>query len=153
MPHYEHLPICREAFKFQIYCETIIQHFSRYLKYSHGSGLRDTARTVIKLILRADNQSEKLCRGYEQAGRRKVMGINPSHFICYGETVLMEEVSWENVQEFIRKLNEMEDTDRNFMLTEAEWEFAAYAVTTTALYNGSITILGANNSPALDSIA
>ncbi len=42
-----------------IYCETIVQHFSRYHKYTHGSDLRDTARTVIKLIIRANNLSEK----------------------------------------------------------------------------------------------
>ena len=59
MAQYEHLPIYREAFKFLIYCETIVQHFSRYHKYTHGSDLRDTARTVIKLIIRANNQSDK----------------------------------------------------------------------------------------------
>jgi len=59
MAHYEHLPIYREAFKFLIYCETIVQHFSRYHKYTHGSDLRNTARTVVKLIIRANNQSDK----------------------------------------------------------------------------------------------
>jgi len=52
MAQYEHLPIYREAFKFLIYCETIVPHFSRYHKYTHVSDLRDTARTVIKLIIR-----------------------------------------------------------------------------------------------------
>jgi len=55
MAQYEHLPIYREAFKFLIYCETIVQHFSRYHKYTHGSDLRDTARTVIKLKRPAKN--------------------------------------------------------------------------------------------------
>jgi len=59
MAQYEHLPIYREAFKFLIYCETIVQHFSRYHKYTHGSDLRNTARTVVKLIIRANNQSDK----------------------------------------------------------------------------------------------
>lgn len=50
MAQYEHLPIYREAFKFLIYCETIVQHFSRYHKYTHGSDLRDTVRTIIKIV-------------------------------------------------------------------------------------------------------
>ncbi|RPH48913.1 MAG: four helix bundle protein [Desulfobacteraceae bacterium] len=59
MAQYEHLPIYREAFKFLINCETVVQHFPRYHKYTHGSDLRGTARTVIKLIIRANNLSDK----------------------------------------------------------------------------------------------
>jgi len=55
MAHYEHLPIYRSSFNFLIYCETIVKNFSRYHKYTHGSDLRDTARKVVKLIIRANN--------------------------------------------------------------------------------------------------
>ena len=50
-----------------------------------------------------------------------VMGINPSRF--KGDYLPVENVSWDDCQEFIRKLNSM--TGQNFRLpTEAEWEFA-----------------------------
>ena len=51
-----------------------------------------------------------------------VMGSNPSCF--KGARRPVESVSWDDCQEFIRKLNAM--TGKNFRLaTEAEWEFAS----------------------------
>lgn len=52
----------------------------------------------------------------------KVMGTNPSVVFCPGGPVT--NVSWDDVQEFIEKLNAL--TGEKFRLpTEAEWEFAA----------------------------
>ena len=56
-----------------------------------------------------------------QALWKAVMGSNPSKFI--GDNLPVENVSWYDCQEFIRKLNSL--TGQNFRLpTEAEWEFA-----------------------------
>ena len=53
---------------------------------------------------------------------KAVMGSNPSHF--EGDNLPVENVSWNDCQTFLRKLNAM--TGKNFRLpTEAEWEFAA----------------------------
>ena len=56
-----------------------------------------------------------------QAQWKAVMGSNPSSF--KGDNLPVEEVSWNDVQEFIRKLNAL--TGKQYRLpTEAEWEFA-----------------------------
>ena len=57
-----------------------------------------------------------------QAQWKAVMGNNPSFFI--GDDLPVDSVSWNDTQEFIRKLNER--TGGNYRLpTEAEWEYAA----------------------------
>ncbi len=60
---------------------------------------------------------------------RAVMGSNPSNF--KGDDLPVEKVSWDDVQEFVRKLNEMEGTDKYRLPSEAEWEYAGRAGTTT----------------------
>ena len=56
-----------------------------------------------------------------QALWKAVMGSNPSKF--KGENLPVENVSWDDCQVFVRKLNSL--TGQNFRLpTEAEWEFA-----------------------------
>ena len=53
---------------------------------------------------------------------KAVMGSNPSN--RKGDNLPVENVSWNDCQTFLRKLNAM--TGKNFRLpTEAEWEFAA----------------------------
>ena len=60
-----------------------------------------------------------------------VMGNNPSSF--KGDAMLpVENVSWEDVQEFLRRLNAREGGPKYRLPTEAEWEYAARAGTTTA---------------------
>jgi|GEM_PF-1809327 len=58
-----------------------------------------------------------------QAQWRKVMKSNPSYFLSCGDDCPVERVSWNDIQEFLRKLNRM--TGLNFRLpSEAEWEYA-----------------------------
>jgi formylglycine-generating enzyme required for sulfatase activity len=60
------------------------------------------------------------------------MGNNPSHF--KGPDLPVENVSWNDAQEFIQKLNQMLGTDSLRLPTEAEWEYACRAGSTGARY-------------------
>jgi formylglycine-generating enzyme required for sulfatase activity len=60
----------------------------------------------------------------------QVMGENPSFFRECGEDCPVENVSWDEVQEFIEKLNRMGGTDQYRLPTEAEWEYACRAGST-----------------------
>jgi formylglycine-generating enzyme required for sulfatase activity len=65
-----------------------------------------------------------------QAQWKAIMGDNPSSFKG-DDNRPVEEVSWEDAQQFIQKLNEREGVTRYRLPTEAEWEYAARAGTTT----------------------
>lgn len=66
-----------------------------------------------------------------------VMGTNRSHFAGCGRCP-MEQVSWEDVQEFLWLLNAGADGSRYRLPTEAEWEYAARAGTTGDRYARSL---------------
>jgi len=63
-----------------------------------------------------------------QGQYEKVMGKNPSHFRKSGPDAPVEMVSWDDSQEFCRKLSELaeeKEAGRHYRLpTEAQWEYA-----------------------------
>ena len=80
-----------------------------------------------------------------------VMGSNPSDNSGCGRCPV-EEVSWEEVQDFIGRLNARSGGGRYRLPTEAEWEYAARGGTTTETYAGDLTQRG-GNVPVLNGIA
>jgi formylglycine-generating enzyme required for sulfatase activity len=68
-------------------------------------------------------QTTPVTRGQWQ----RLMGSNPSYFKDGGENCPVEQVSWEDAQQFIKKLNEIEKTKDYRLPSEAEWEYACRA--------------------------
>jgi len=59
-----------------------------------------------------------------------VMGNNPSYFKDCGSKCPVEQVSWNDAQDFINKLNDANDGSKYRLPSEAEWEYACRAGTT-----------------------
>jgi formylglycine-generating enzyme required for sulfatase activity len=85
-----------------------------------------------------------LTRGYyvqatevTQGQWKAVIGSNPSRSTNCGDDCPVEQVSWNDVQDFIKKLNQKEGGDRYRLPTEAEWEYAARAGTDTPFSTGN----------------
>ena len=83
---------------------------------------------------------------------QEVMRSNPSEFSSCGSDCPVERVSWEDVQEFIGRLNEQAGTGQYRLPTEAEWEYAARAGSRTDTYAGDLSV-SSGKDPVLEGIA
>ena len=70
-----------------------------------------------------------------QAQWRAIMGSNPSQFTNCGDSCPVEKISWEDAQEYVRRLSAK--TGKTYRLpSEAEWEYACRAGGTQAYCGG-----------------
>jgi len=86
-----------------------------------------------------------------QALWEAVMRSNPSRFKSADRPV--EQVSWDDAQTFVARINARVPGLGLALPTEAQWEYACRAGTESALYTGPLRILGANHASELDAIA
>jgi hypothetical protein len=76
MAQTEHLPIYKASYDLCLYLEQIVRGFPRYHKYALGAELRDGARRVLTLIVRANSRDDKvavLLELCEEVERLKVL--------------------------------------------------------------------------------
>jgi len=78
------------------------------------------------------------------------MGENPSEYKSPDRPV--ERVSWDDCGKFLEEINKKVGLTLA-LPSEAQWEYACRAGTTTSTYAGPLKIEGANNAPILDAIA
>jgi len=126
--------------------------YNRYMnKYPRGSYAALAKIKLKKIVLAAEmNVGQKIKAGmvpipgknyemgkYEvtQAEWKAVMGSNPSHFVNCGDTCPVEQVSWNDIQDFLQKLN-VKTGSQYRLPTEAEWEYTCYGGSKTE-YCGS----------------
>jgi len=60
MARYDHLPIYREAFDLCLYLEKLVRGMARYDKYILGADLRNLSREVLRLIIRANSEEDRI---------------------------------------------------------------------------------------------
>jgi formylglycine-generating enzyme required for sulfatase activity len=88
----------------------------------------------------------RITKGFEigryevtQAMWESVMGSNPSHFKGFSDRPV-ERVTWDDIQQFLQRLNARKDGYRYRLPTEAEWEYAARAGS-TGPYSGPLNLV------------
>ena len=129
--------------------ETIIHDSILEVEWSHipsGKFVMGSMRTEGGLRDNDGQHEVKLSKSFlmmttpvTQRMWESVMGDNPSYFRG-GADHPVEQVSWEDTQKFIDKLNKHSGNDGLHRLpTEAEWEYACRAGTTTAFWSGDCT--------------
>lgn len=121
--------------------------------FEMGSPLGESGRYIDEVLhtVTITRDFEMGVTGVTQLQWFSVMGQNPSYFtsqedcaadylkvtgiaLCPNNPV--EQVSWDDIQLFIKKLNQAGDGYAYRLPTEAEWEYAARAGTKTAYYFG-----------------
>ncbi|MBF0229657.1 MAG: formylglycine-generating enzyme family protein [Desulfamplus sp.] len=107
----------------------------------------DFTKSLGMNFVKIENGSETYCMQTTEVTQGQwaaVMGSNPSYFTGCGENCPVEQVSWDDAQVFIAALNAKGEGTYS-LPTEAQWEYAARAGSTTDFANGDMAVEGYNN--------
>ncbi len=133
-------PLCENCFDAeQDRARGVTEHYEKLAKESNSIGMKFTPIPAGEFMMGSDeHDSEKPVHKVTinkpfylgtypvtQREWKSVMDDNPSNF--KGDDLPVESVSWNDIQEFIRKLNDKEGTDKYRLPSEAEWEYACRA--------------------------
>ena len=77
-----------------------------------------------------------------------VMEKNPSEF--QGENLPMQNISWNDIVKFIKRLNQLEGDTQYRLPSEAEWEYTCRAGSQSAFATGNLTLPVSSLDPNLD---
>lgn len=124
-----------------------------------NTSLRDQAMKMLEdETLYRDGGRDKTLR--EALGVPKSARSLPSICAAQAPNIPMYYVSWDDAVAFCRTLTEKERKAGRLppgmaysLPTEAQWEYACRARTSTATYAGEMFVLGENNAPVLNDIA
>ncbi len=140
-------------------------------KFMMGSPEDEEGRDPDETLHEVSIEHDYLIGKYEvtQAQWVALMGSNPSTFPGCGPDCPVEYVSWYEAVDFCNRLSKLEGFDSCYTIngedvqwkrdckgyrlpTEAEWEYATRAGTTTALHTGKLTPRGKADGPELDEL-
>jgi formylglycine-generating enzyme required for sulfatase activity len=133
---------------FRMGTDQVLKADGHWKTCSNCPARNDVERPVHRVTL-----SEEFWMGQFPVTQREwqeVMGNNPSDFQGAGPGAPVEQVSWKDAQAFLAKVNTIQVRWTVRLPTEAEWEYAARAGSTTETYGplDDIAWYGGNGSHA-----
>jgi len=124
-------------------------------KFLMGSPPSEPGRTIFEVQNAVSIDEPFYIQTTELTQRQweEVMGSNPSYFSECGGDCPVENVSWVDVQNFIKKLGQMDSSSKYRLPTEAEWEYVCRSGSSAAFSNGDLINNECHKENKLDEIA